>query len=163
MKFGIIDLRTDRQSRAAIGMDKERFMKLLLGFESSYFETYGMSLKERQMDNGIEYCINSEEELLLYTLFSFKSGLTYDVLGLVCGMDKSNAKRNQDIGLEILGKTLTTMDCMPKRNFLNKKDFEDFFTDEKQLIIDATEQAIQRPSDKEQQKECYSGKKKDIR
>jgi len=52
---------------------------------------------------------------------------------------------------------------MPKGNFLNVKDFEDFFADEKQLIIDATEQAIQRPSDKEQQKECYSGKKKDIR
>ena len=163
MKFGIIDLKTDRQSRAAIGMNKERFEKLLLGFESSYFETYGMSLKDRQMANGIEYCINSEEELLLYTLFSLKSSLTYDVLGLVCGMDKSNAKRNQDIGLKILGKTLTTMNCMPKRNFLNVKDFEDFFAHEKQLIIDATEQAIQRPSDKEQQKACYSGKKKDIR
>lgn len=100
---------------------------------------------------------------MLYTLFSFKSGLTYDLLGLVCGMDKSNAKRNQAVGLEILGKTLTTMDCMPKRNFLNVKDFEDFFTDEKQLIIDATEQPIQRPSDKEQQKVCYSGKKKDRR
>ena len=69
MKFGLEDLRTERQSRAAIGMDKERFIKLLLGFKSSYFETYGTSLKERQMDNGIEYCINSEEELLLYTLF----------------------------------------------------------------------------------------------
>ncbi|MCX7068562.1 MAG: hypothetical protein NTW85_12855 [Methylococcales bacterium] len=34
------------------------------------------------------------------------------------------------------------------------------FTGEKQLIIDATEPAIQRPSDKEQQKECYSGKKR---
>jgi hypothetical protein len=163
MKFGLEDLRTERQSRAAIGMDKERFIKLLLGFKSSYFERYGTSLKERQMDNGIEYCINSEEELLLYTLFSLKSGLTYDLLGLVSGMDRSNAKRNQAVGLEILGKTLTTMDCMPKRNFLNVKDFEDFFADEKQLIIDATEQAIQRPSDKEQQKECYSGKKKDIR
>jgi hypothetical protein len=46
---------------------------------------------------------------------------------------------------------------------LNVKDFEDFFADEEQLIIDATEQAIQRPSDKEQQKACYSGKKKDRR
>jgi hypothetical protein len=64
-------------------------------------------------------------------------------------MDKSNAKRNQAIGLEILGKTLTTMNSMPKHNFMNVKDFEDFFADEKQLIIDATEQAIQRLSDKE--------------
>jgi hypothetical protein len=42
-------------------------------------------------------------------------------------MDKSNAKRNQAVGLEILSSTLTTMGCMPKRNFLNVKDFEDFF------------------------------------
>jgi hypothetical protein len=80
---------------------------------------YGTSLKERQMDNGIE--------LLLYTLFSLKSSLTYDVLELVCGMDKFNAKRNQDIGLEILSNTLTTMDGMLKRNFLNVKDFECFY------------------------------------
>jgi hypothetical protein len=163
MKFGLEDLRTERQSRAAIGMDKGRFVKLLLGFKSSYLETYGTSLKERQVDNGIGYCINSEEELLLYTLFSLKSGLTYDILGLVCGMDKSNAKRNQDVGLEIVGKTLAATSCMPRRNFVNIKDFEDFFADEEQLIIDATEQPIQRPSDEEQQKACYSGKKKDRR
>jgi hypothetical protein len=50
MKFGLEDLKTERQSRAAIGMDKERFIKLLLGFKSSYFERYGTSLKERQME-----------------------------------------------------------------------------------------------------------------
>ncbi|MCX7068561.1 MAG: hypothetical protein NTW85_12850 [Methylococcales bacterium] len=79
------------------------------------------------MDNAIEHCINSEEELLLYTLFSLKSSLTYDVLELVCGMGKSNAKRNQGIGLEILSNTLTTMDGMLKRNFLNVNDFECFY------------------------------------
>jgi hypothetical protein len=55
MRFGLEDLRTDRQSRSAIGMDKERFVKLLPAFKSSYLETYGTSLKERQMDNGIGY------------------------------------------------------------------------------------------------------------
>lgn len=161
MKFGLEDLRTDRQCRAAIGMDKKRFLKLLPVFKSSYLEAYGMGLKERQTNNGIGYCINSEEELLLYTLFSLKAGLTYDVLGVVSGMDGSNAKRNQSIGLEILGNALASINCMPKRNFKNIKDFEEFFAGEGQLIIDATEQAIQRPSDPAQQKECYSGKKKD--
>lgn len=161
MKFGIEDLKTERQCRAAIGMDKARFFKLSSAFKKSYIDIHGMSLKERQMDNGSEYCINSEEELLLYTLFSLKSGLTFDVLGLVCGMDGSNAKRNQDAGLDVLGKTLQALKCAPKRNFLNKKDFEEFFAGEEQLILDASEQGISRPSDKEQQKLCYSGKKKD--
>lgn len=160
MKFGVSDLTTERQCRAAIGMDKERFYKLLVGFKKSYLEIYGMSLKERLVDNKVGYCINSEEELLLYTLFSLKSGLTYDLLGVVSGMDASNAKRNQDTGLAILGRTLSALSCMPKRNFMNSKDFEDYFAATEHLIIDATEQAIQRPSDKEQQKDCYSGKKK---
>ena len=160
MKFGIQDLKTERQSRAATGMDKARFFKLSDVFKKCYLDIYGTSLKDRQMDNGAEYCINSEEDLLLYTLFSLKSGLTYDVLGLVSGMDGSNAKRNQDVGLKVLGKTLATLGCLPKRNFMNKKDFEDFFADEEQLILDASEQGIQRPSDKEQQKMYYSGKKK---
>jgi hypothetical protein len=47
MKFGVSDLSTERQCRAAIGMDKERFYKLLVGFKKSYLEIYGMSLKER--------------------------------------------------------------------------------------------------------------------
>lgn len=160
MKFGLSDLKTERQCRAAIGMDKERFFKLLEVFKQSYLDTHGMSLKDRQVDNGIGYCINSEEDLLLYTLFSLKSGLTYDLLGFVSGMDVSNAKRNQDAGRVILAKTLSKLDCMPRRNFINIKDFEDYFADTEHLIIDATEQAIQRPSDKEQQKSCYSGKKK---
>lgn len=160
MKFGLSDLKTERQCRAAIGMDKDRFFKLLEAFKQSYLDIHGMRLKEKQVDNGIGYCINSEEELLLYTLFSLKSGLTYDLLGLVSGMDASNAKRNQDAGLAILGKALSTLNCMPKRNFINIKDFESYFADAEPLIIDATEQAIVRPSDKAQQKSCYSGKKK---
>jgi hypothetical protein len=31
-----------------------------------------------------------------------KSGLTYDLLGLLCGMDMSNVQRNQEIGIRIL-------------------------------------------------------------
>ena len=135
MKLGLSDLKTERQCRAAIGMDKDRFFKLLEAFKQSYLDIHGMRLKEKQVDNGIGYCINSEEELLLYTLFSLKSGLTYDLLGLVSGMDASNAKRNQDAGLAILGKALSTLNCMPKRNFINIKDFESYFADAEPLIL----------------------------
>ncbi|MDP3009447.1 MAG: hypothetical protein Q8N30_10340, partial [Methylococcales bacterium] len=119
-------------------MDKDRFFKLLEAFKQSYLDIHGMRLKEKQVDNGIGYCINSEEELLLYTLFSLKSGLTYDLLGLGSGLDASNAQRNQDAGLAILGKALSTLNCMPKRNFINIKDFESYFADAEPLIIDAT-------------------------
>ena len=76
-------------------------------------------------------------------------------------MEGSNAKRNQQIGIELLTKTLASLDCLPKRNFMNVEEFEAYFKDNKTLIIDATEQAIQRPQDKEMQKDTYSGKKKE--
>lgn len=163
MKITTSDLTQDRQWSATIGMTKERFFVLLDHFKNAYFETYNAALSQRRVEVNIDYCINNEEELLLFTLFSLKSGLTYDVLGVVCGMNGSNAKRNQEIGLKILAQTLTNLKAMPERKLLTVKDFHEFLREEKDLIFDATEQRIQRPSDDKQQKETYSGKKKPTR
>jgi hypothetical protein len=162
LKFTVSDLKQDRQWRSAIGMSQKQFKVLSDLFEKSYFEHYKARLSARKVDTNIDYCIKNEEELLLFTLFSFKSGLTYDVLGIVCGMNGSNAKRNQKIGLEMLKKTLDQLGYMPTRKLLTVNDFEEFFQKETDLIIDATEQRIQRPSNNEEQKETYSGKKKPI-
>lgn len=159
MKIKTSELTQERQWRATVGMNKERFFILLNYFKKAYFETYQEELYKRKVEVNIDYCIESEEDLLLFTLLSLKSGLTYDVLGVVCGMSASNAKRNQTIGLDILSKTLTHLGVMPKRNLLTVKDFKDFIKTEKDLIIDVTEQRIQRPSDPERQQETYSGKK----
>jgi len=160
MKITRSDLRVERQWKSATGLDEIRFNKLLPEFEKCYLEMYGTTLASRLVDNGTKYCINNEEELLLFTLFSLKVGLGYDVLGIVCGMDGSNAKRDQEVGLEVLGSTLAKTGDMPRRKFLDSKDFESYFAGSESLIIDATEQRIQRPSDKEEQNSCYSGKKK---
>jgi hypothetical protein len=160
MKITTSDLKQNRQWRATVGMSEKQFFLLLTHFKSAYVEIYETELAKRKVDVRIDYCIKNEEELLLFTLFSLKAGLTYDVLGVVCGMNGSNAKRNQKIGLDILSKTLIKLNVMPKRNLLTVKDFEEFLKEDKELIFDATEQRIQRPSDKEQQIETYSGKKK---
>ena len=159
MKITTSDLKQNRHWRAMLGLSKEQFFVLLDHFKTAYFQTYKANLSTRKVEVDIDYCINDEEELLLFTLFSLKAGLTYDVLGIVCGMSASNAKRNQDIGLQILSQTLTQLNVMPKRKLLTVKDFQDFLKEEKDLLVDATEQRIQRPSDDEQQKETYSGKK----
>ena len=160
MKITPEDLKTERHWRSATGMDKARFYKLLEGFKKSYRDEYSQTLKDRQVDNKQGYCINNEEELLLFTLLSLKSGLTYDLLGLMCGMDGSNAQRNQRLGLGLLQQTLNTTGDLPKSNFLNTQEFEAYFANTDTLIIDATEQQISRPSDKSAQRDHYSGKKK---
>jgi len=163
MNISCKGLKLDRQWRSAIGMNKERFFQLLSAFKKNYSSYYGDELNFHLVGNKSVYCIKNEEDLLLFTLFSLKSGLTYDVLGFVCGMNGSNAKRNQIVGLDILQLTLDELDHMPRRSFTDVSDFEGFFSKEEALIIDATEQRKQRPIEKEKQKEYYSGKKKIIR
>src|SRR5690242_1192268 len=112
MKLKLSDLKTERQWRAATGFDQTRFEKLLALFTASYLRLYGKSVTERQADLEVAPSLTSEEELLFFTLFSLKAGLTYDLLGLVCGMDASNAKRNQELGLRVLEQALTTAGCL---------------------------------------------------
>lgn len=163
MKLKISELTTERKWRSATGMNKERFDKLLELFSLSYQERHGKSIEDKQAaEKRIEYCISTEEELLYFTLFSLKSGLTYDLLGLVCGMNGSSAKKNQERGLQVLSKTLEKQGHMPVRHIETKAEFDKLFEDIEELLIDATEQLKQRPHDKEEQKKFYSGKKKAI-
>ena len=161
--MNISNLSTERQWRSAIGMNKERFYILLPFFESSYLSIYKKTIAtKQQQEKRIQFRIKSEEELLFFTLFSLKNDLTYDVLGLVFDMTASNAKRNQNISLKVLKHALDKQDYMPKRHFRNKKEFDSFFKWTKEIIIDATEQPIQKPSEKKRQKQHFSGKKNSI-
>jgi len=92
--------------------------------------------------------ITSYDDLLFFTLFSLKSGLRYDLLGFVSGMDGSNAKRNQTLCLEVLKNALAKLAVLPKRNFETSQEFKEYFEQHKTLILDATEQRVQRPQDK---------------
>ena len=159
MKLKKEDLKTERHWRAATGLDQPRFEKLLVLFTASYLKLFGKSVAERQADIETRPSLTSEEELLLFTLFSLKSGLTYDLLGVVSGMDGSNAKRNQELGLKVVEQTLAEAGCLPKREFKNAAEFGEYFKHEKTLIFDGVEQRTQRPADDEAQKMNYSGKK----
>lgn len=163
MRFNTSDLKTERQWRAATGYDKARFEKLLAIFKESYLALFGQTVADRQAEIEVTPSLTSEEQLLLFTLFSLKTGLTYDNLGLVCGMDASNAKRNQQLGILVLQHALTTAGKMPKRKFKDAAEFAEYMKNEEELILDGTEQRMQRPGDNEVQKDHYSGKKKRIR
>jgi len=160
MKISTKELTTPRKWSSMTGMNKEEFYKLLPLFEASYIELNHKTLAKKQAETSTEFCLKSEEELLLFTLISLKCGLTYDALGIFCGMEGSNAKRNQEMGVRVLKKALEDNGDMPKRKFLNKQEFDAHFENNEELLIDATEHRIQRPSDDSQQKEHYSGKKK---
>ncbi|MGE0104969.1 MAG: hypothetical protein AB7H86_03255 [Blastocatellales bacterium] len=159
MRLQITDLTTARQWAAVTGFTREQFEKLLVLFSQSYFDLFGKTVTERQAGIEITPSLRSEEELLLFTLFSIKGGLTYDALGFVSGMDASNAKRNQQLGLQVLEHALSAVKCMPHREFKNAAEFASYLQNEKTVILDGLEQRMQRPNEDEVQRDFYSGKK----
>lgn len=163
MKLSLADLRTDRHWRSATGLDQQRFHKLLALLPMAYEQVYGQSIQQRQQECPDEPALSTYEDLLLFTLFSLKSGLSFDLLGFTTGMDGSTAKRNQDIGLLVIKTALSQSGHLPKTHFDNAESFKAYFKDKGPLLIDATEQRTQRPTDEDYQQGMYSGKKKPIR
>lgn len=159
MKLQICDLSTDREWAATTGCTQTQFEKLLVLFTASYLELHGKSVAERHAEIEVTTCLPSEEDLLFFTLFSLKVGLTYDVLGFVSGMDRSNAKRNQTLGLRVLEHALEKAQLLPRRKFKDAAEFAECFKQEKTLIFDGVEQRMQRPNDDVVQRDFYSGKK----
>ena len=163
MKLQIADLTTERKWCATTGFTCGQFEKLLPFFTQSYLELYGQPIAQRHANLEITPSLQSETELLFFTLFSLKAGLTYDVLGFVSGMDASNAKRNQQLGLTVLERALGAAQCLPRRTFKDAADFAAYLQNEPTLIFDGLEQRMQRPYENEVQRDFFSGKKSVMR
>ncbi len=159
MKISIQDLNTPRQWRSALGCDAHHFQQLLVVFRHAYAALYQMQLPERMVIHPGGTRMKDEEDLLFFTLFSCKAGLTYDVLGLVCGLDGATAKRRQAEGLAVLREALRLADCLPERDFQSPAELQRYFSKRRAVLVDATEFATQRPQEKAVQKAQYSGKK----
>ena len=132
-------------------------------FNQAYVALNQSQLAERMVLHPAGACMKDEADLLFFTLFSCKSGLTYDLLGLVCGMDAATAKRRQDEGLAVLREALRLADCLPEREFQSPAELQRYFSKRRAAVLDATEFATQRPQEKGAQKARYSGKKNAIR
>ncbi|NJO16055.1 MAG: hypothetical protein HC877_09975 [Thioploca sp.] len=160
MKMQLSELTTERKWRAATGLNEERFYKLLERFKVAYEALYKKSIEQKQeAEKHFDFGLSNEEELLYFTLFSLKSGLTYDLLGLVGSMNASSAQKNQAKGLKILARAALG-EYMSTRTIKTKEEFDNLFGGIEKLLIDATESPKQRPSNNEEQKKYYSGKKK---
>jgi hypothetical protein len=152
-------IRSERQWKSATGLSQMQFEKLVSYFGETYEFFQGVSLSESAQRREVDLCLPTYADCLFLVLFQLNNGLCYDNLGLLIGTDGSNAQRNFEKHLQILSYTLERQGVMPKRNFATLEQFHACLQEEKEIIIDASEQPTQRPKDKEKQKEHYSGKK----
>lgn len=160
MAISYQSIRTHRQWRASTGLTEFQFHDLVDSFSQAYEEMFGESIADRQIKSSQEAVFQSYEDLLFFCLYSLKSGLTYDLLGLSFDLSPSNAHANQAMAVNVLQLALELRGFMPKRAYLSDEEFAAHWNKESDIMIDGTEQRRQRPVDQEEQKKDYSGKKK---
>lgn len=160
MAISYKDVRHERQWKASTGLTEEQFFKLVKLFAQAYETLFGASMEVRQNNSTGISTFTTYADLLFFTLYSVKSGLTYDLLGLTFGLDGANAYQNQALGLRVLRAALEQGGHMPKRSYQSIEEFKEHWSEEGEMLMDATEQRRQRPGNQQEQKEDYSGKKK---
>lgn len=118
--------------------------------------------RQRAIGGGRKYELKFREQLLL-SLVWLRLYLNTEALGYFFGVDKSTVSRNTRrvlAALRVVGEgTLGWPEPPPRGQGKNVvqalADYPDLFA-----LVDATEQAIQRSSDDQTQRQHYSGKKK---
>ena len=160
MAISYNDIRTQRQWRAATGLKEEQFKELVKLFAQTYEDFFETTLEEQIADRSDDPKFKTYEDILYFTLYSLKSGLTYDLLGLSFGLSRSEAFDKQASGVRLLQMTLQENDHLPRRTYHSFSEIETHLKDYDELLIDGSEQIRQRADNQQDQKDDYSGKKK---
>jgi hypothetical protein len=121
---------------------------------------HGVSLEQSANYLAQNFALPTYKDCLFFVLFQLKNGLTQDCLGPMFGMDGSSAWRNFHKYILVVELVLKQQNALPKRHFESVRAFTQYLREEKEITVDVTEYPIERPKDNEEQKECYSGKKK---
>lgn len=158
MAISYKDIRDNRQWRASTGLNEEQFFELVKEFKITYENFLGESVSSSKSDTKL----HTYEDLVFFILYSIKSGLTYDLLGLSFDMDRGGVFRQQAFLLRILEMTLQRLGHMPKRLYQDMQEFQNHMEQEEAIILDTSEQRKQRSQNQQVQKKEYSGKKKHI-
>ncbi len=117
-------LRDDRLIKAIIGLSASEFNKLIERFREEFqnevqarYET-GVELgnRERKPGGGRIGNLGSYVTKLFFTLFYFKCYPTFDILGFLFDLDRSNAHHNAHKLASILEKALGKEMVLPARN-----------------------------------------------
>lgn len=158
----ITDIKHDRSCKSLTGLTIDKF-KILTGF----FEQAVKEIKQKKIElgtlkslpkGGKENHFKSAEQQLFFILYYKKNYPTFDVLGYLFGLSAGHAHDYVYEFLPYLQEALKKLEVLPERHFENADKFCDHIED-KEIIFDGMERPCNRPSNEEEQKLKYSGKK----
>ena len=122
--------------------------------------------RQRKIGGGMNYKLEGIREKLFAVLIYYRLYITQELVGFLVELDQSNVSRLitaiTPLLLEAADPTLNAI-LEEKKEGPKSKTLEEFFINHpeiKELYGDGTESPVQRPKDKEERKNYYSGKKK---
>lgn len=151
-----------RLMKALTGVTIKEFHKLLEPFalELERHKSSKKKGRKRQEGAGRHHTLETPTEKLFFILFYVKCYPTFDVLGFIFNVDRSQPCRWVQEYLPVLEAALGREVVLPVRKICSVEEFVALFPEIKMVFVDGTERPIQRPQDKGKQKANYSGKKK---
>lgn len=151
----------ERQLKALTGLSEKQFMLLLVTFEKILNEIQQEKYKNkaRKPGSGRKAKLEKPADKLLFILYYLKCYPTFDNLGFAFSMDNSSAFNSVQAFFPVLMASLERLNVLPKTKIETAEELQQAFGNVTTLLIDATERPMNRPQDKEQQKDHHSGKK----
>lgn len=151
-----------RLFKAVTGVTYAEFQALLPDFEAALEKQTRQRtpIRRRQEGGGRKHTLLTVREKLFFILFYVKCYATFDVLGWLFDVDRSQPQRWVKTYLPVLEAALGRKAVLPARKICRVEEFLRRFPKVKDVFVDGTERPVRRPSGHEAQKPYYSGKKK---
>jgi hypothetical protein len=120
--------------------------------------------RQREFGGGGKQLLPTIDDKLLFILHYYKTYPTMDVMAVNYNISRTSVWNYVHELSRTLHNILVKLGVMPMREMPTVEAFKAYLEANKihQLIIDATERTIERPSKKVENRAQYSGKKKDI-
>ena len=150
------------------GLSVEQFNSLSKAVEARLTEAKGTQgkLRQRAIGGGRKAELGVEDQVLVVLLY-YRLYLTQLLLGYLFNLDDSNVSRLisklRPVLLEVLplpAHETVLFGQAKKKRIASLEELLGKYPEFKEVLIDATEQEIQKPKDKQERRDKYSGKKK---
>ena len=153
-----------KQFLSVTGLTVSQFDSLSKEIKKNYKITEQKRLSKdkrlREMGAGHKFDLSLKDRILMFLMY-YRMYTTYDMLGMIFDLDKSNVMRD----IRYLEPAVRKSIPIPAKKYADSKklktiqELQQFFP-ELIVITDGTEQPIPRPKDRTKRKSHYSGKKK---
>lgn len=152
--------RDSRLCRALLGIDSVELDILERHFEQAYEAARHSKKRQRAPGAGKKGLLPQLRHKLIFILTYLKCYPTYDVQGLLFGLERTRACRWVHQLLPVLEKALGRACVLPARKLTSLDDFFRAFPGARDVFIDGTERPRQKPKAPKHRCKTYSGKKK---